>query len=76
MELCGFHCITRYSIGILVNVPMYFTYFNALLCGLQGVPVVINYQMGSDMSHFSYSCKIIKIIITPMYKNVKSTGKF
>ena len=48
MQLCGFHCITRYSIFILVIVPMYFIYFIALLCGLQGVPVISKYPMGSD----------------------------
>ena len=46
IQLCG---ITRYSITILVIVPMYFNYFNALLCGLQGVLVAKKYQMGSDV---------------------------
>ena len=29
---------------------MYFIYFNALLCGLQGVLVAKEYQMGSDVN--------------------------
>ena len=49
MQLCGFHFIIWYSICILVMFPMYFIYFNALLCGPQGVPVDKKYQMGSDV---------------------------
>ena len=52
MQPCGFHCIIWYSICILVIIPIYFINFNALLCGLQWVPVVKKYQMGSDINPF------------------------
>ena len=47
MQLCGFNCITWYSICILVIFPMYFYCFNAVLCVPQGVHVANKYQMWS-----------------------------
>ena len=49
MQLCGFHCISWYSIYILVILPMYFYCFNTLLCVPQGVSMTKKYQMGSDV---------------------------
>ena len=39
MQLCGFHCINRYSICILVIFAMYFYHLLQLPCVPQGVAV-------------------------------------
>ena len=48
MQLCGFHCINRYSICIVVIFPMYFYCFGLLPHVPQGVPVANKCQMSSD----------------------------
>ena len=50
MQLCGFHCIPRYSICIVVIFPMYFYHLLVLPCAPQGVPVANKYQGGSDIN--------------------------
>ena len=50
MQLCGFHCITRYSICIVVIFPMYFYCFGVLPFVPQGVPVANKCQMSSDIN--------------------------
>ena len=49
MQLCGFHCITWYSICILVIFPLYFYCFTTLPCETRGVHVVKMYQIRSDV---------------------------
>ena len=50
MQLCGFHCITRYSICIVVIFLMYFYCFGVLPCIPQQVPVAKKCQMSSDIN--------------------------
>ena len=54
MQLCDFHCITRYSICIVVIFPMYFYCFGVLPYVPQGVLVVNKCQMGSDIDILYY----------------------
>ena len=58
MQLCGFHCISRYSICILVIVPMYFYHLLRLPCVPQGVPVANKCQMWSDVMIIGSSINI------------------
>ena len=55
MQLCGFHCITMYSICIVVIFPMYFYCFGLLPCVPQGVPVANKCQMSSDINILYHS---------------------
>ena len=55
MQLCGFHCINRYSICIVVIFPMYFYCFGLLPCVPQGVPVANKCQMSSDINILYHS---------------------
>ena len=72
MQLCGFHCINRYSICIVVIFPTYFYHLLQLPCVPQGVPVANQCQQVPN----GFLTLIFYIIIIRNCSNTKHSSHF